>query len=116
MLTSMNKHVEIRAYNLKPGSRAEFHKVVTEQAVPMLRRWNVDLVAFGPSPHDEDSYYLIRAYGSLADRQRSQDAFYGSDEWKDGPRASVIGPIESYTSVVLELDDATVDGLRRRSL
>ena len=72
----------------------------------------VDVVAFGPSPHDEDSYYLIRAYASLADRQHSQDAFYGSDEWRNGPRESVLGKIESMTAVVLELDEAIVDGLR----
>jgi hypothetical protein len=40
----------------------------------------VDVVAHGPSPHDETSYYLIRQYADLAERQRSQDAFYGSDE------------------------------------
>jgi hypothetical protein len=52
----------------------------------MLQRWNVDVVAFGPSLHAEDSYYLIRSYASLEDRQQSQDAFYGSDEWKQGPQ------------------------------
>ena len=30
-----------------------------------------------------------------------------------GPRESVVGKIESMTSVVLELDEATVDALRR---
>lgn len=105
--------VEIRAYNLKPGARAEFDRLAREQAVPMLRRWGVDVVAFGPSPHDETSYFLIRAYADVADRQRSQDAFYGSDEWRAGPREAVLALIESYTSVVLALDDATIEGLRR---
>jgi hypothetical protein len=109
----LKRSVEVRSYNLKPGSRAEFHDVVVREAVPMLERWKVDVVAFGPSPHDEDSYYLIRSYASLADRQQSQDAFYGSDEWRRGPRESVVGKIESMTSAVLELDDATIEGLRR---
>jgi hypothetical protein len=78
----------------------------------MLRRWDVDVVAHGPSPHDEESYYLIRAYSSLSDRQQSQDAFYGSQEWQDGPRASILALIEHYTSIVLELNAATVDALR----
>jgi len=105
--------VEIRSYNLKPGARPEFHRLATEVAVPMLRRWNVDVVAYGPSPHDDTSYYLIRAYASLDDRQRSQDAFYGSDEWRQGPRDAVLPLIDSYTSVVLDLDDAAVKSLRR---
>jgi NIPSNAP len=105
--------VEIRAYNLKPGARAEFDRLAREQAVPMLRRWDVDVVAFGPSSHDETSYFLIRSYADLADRERSQDAFYGSDEWREGPRAEVLALIESYTSVVLMLEDDVVDQLRR---
>ncbi|MFD2273444.1 NIPSNAP family protein [Undibacterium arcticum] len=72
----MNKFVEIRSYHLKPGTRAEFDRVAREMAVPMLLRWAVDVVAFGPSPHDDESYYLMRAYGSLAERQQSQDDFF----------------------------------------
>ena len=105
--------VEIRSYNLKSGRRAEFHRLASEQAVPMLRRFKVDVVAHGPSPHDEASYYLIRAYADLAERQRSQDAFYGSEEWRQGPREAVLALIESYTTVVLHLDERTVDALRR---
>jgi hypothetical protein len=78
----MRQFVEIRSYNLKPGTRDEFHRLMLEQSLPMLKRWNVDVVACGPSIHDDDSYYLIRAYTSLADRQESQDAFYGSAEWR----------------------------------
>jgi hypothetical protein len=82
----MNRVVEIRSYNLKPGTRPTFHQMVVEQAVPMLKRWQGDVVAYGPSLHDEDSYYLMRAYATLEDRQQSQDAFYGSAEWLEGPR------------------------------
>ena len=104
--------VEIRSYNLKPGTRAAFHRLVVHEAVPMLQRWGVDLLAYGPSPHDEVSYYLIRAYRSLHDRQRSQDAFYGSAEWREGPRERILAPIESYTSIALPLDAGTVTALR----
>lgn len=109
----MSHFVEIRSYNLKPGVRERLHQMMLEQALPMLERWSVDVVAYGPSPHDQDSYYLIRAYPSLAAREQSQDAFYGSDEWRSGPREPILALIESYTSVVLELDDATLQGLRR---
>lgn len=104
--------IEIRGYNLRPGSRPGFHLLMVERAVPMLRRWRCDVVAFGPSLHDEDSYHLVRAYRSLAHRQDSQDAFYESAEWREGPREALLACIESYTSVVRELDEATVEGLR----
>jgi hypothetical protein len=109
----MHRFVEIRSYNLKPGTRAEFHRLVVEQSLPMLDRWSVDVVAYGPSLHDDDSYYLIRAYASLEDRERSQEAFYGSDEWRRGPRQAIVGCIESDTSVVVEMDPDTIDRLRR---
>lgn len=109
----MKRFVEIRGYNLKPRTRADFHRLVTERSVPMLRRWEVDVVAFGPSLHDDDSYFLIRAYASLEARQRSQDAFYGSDEWRRGPRQEILDCIDGDTSVVIEIDAVTIDALRR---
>jgi hypothetical protein len=108
----MKKHVEIRSYNLKAGSRDEFHRLVREASIPMLERWGVDVVAYGPSPHDEISYYLIRAYDSLEHRRSSQAAFYGSAEWCEGPRDKIVPLIESYTSIVLEIEAGLVDRLR----
>ena len=40
-------------------------------------------------------------------------AFYGSDEWTKGPRQRVLADIESYTTVVIHVDAATLAGLRR---
>jgi NIPSNAP len=104
--------VEIRSYNLKPGTRDKFHQLAERDAVPMLKRWKIDVVSYGPSLHDANSYFLIRSFASIEDRQRSEDAFYGSEEWKTGPRDAVLACIESYTTVVVQLDDATLKGLR----
>jgi hypothetical protein len=104
--------VEIRSYNLKPGTRDTFHQLAERDAVPMLKRWRIDVVAHGPSLHDANSYFLMRSFASVEDRQRSEDAFYGSDEWKTGPRDAVLACIESYTTVVVRLDEATLKGLR----
>ena len=108
----MNHFVEIRSYTLKPGTRKEFHRLFLEEAFPMLQRWKVDVVAYGPSLHDQDSYFLMRRYDSLAQREESENAFYGSDEWRQGPREAIIALIEKYTEIVLELDESTVEGLR----
>lgn len=110
----MKNLVEFRSYTLKPSSRDQFHQLMLEQSMPMLKRWHVDVVDFGPSAHEENSYYLIRCYDSLAHREQSQDAFYGSDEWKLGPREAVIALIENYTCFVLELEDDIVQKLRRK--
>jgi hypothetical protein len=109
----MKQFIEVRSYNLKDGTRDEFHRLFLKQAMPMLKRWKIDVVDYGPSPHDQSSYYLIRCYDSLAHREQSEEAFYGSDEWRQGPREAIISLIESYTEIVLELDEATVQGLRK---
>lgn len=70
----------------------------------MLKRWGVDVVAYGASLDDGDLYYLLRAYPSVEELQRSQDAFYGSDEWCEGPREEIVALIESSISVVLSAD------------
>jgi hypothetical protein len=108
----MSPYVEIRSYNLTPGARPEFHRLMTERSLPLLQAWKVDVVAFGPSLHDSDSYFLMRAFPSLEERERSEDAFYGSPEWREGPREAVLALIESYTTVVIEMDDQTLRGLR----
>ena len=109
----MSQWVEFRSYNLKPGSRDEFHRLFLDRALPMLTRWRVNVVAYGPSPHGPNAYFLFRSYPSLEAREKSQTEFYGSDEWREGPSTEILALIENYTSVVLELDDATVEGLRR---
>ena len=108
----MNRVIEIRTYNLKLGTRDAFHRLVVEKSLPMLARWNVDVVAYGPSLHDADSYYLIRSYASVDDLRQSEEAFYGSAEWREGPREAILALIDSYASAVIEVDEATLRGLR----
>lgn len=79
----------------------------------MLNRWKVDVVRHGPSLHDGDSYYLMRAFASLEAREQSEDAFYGSDEWKVGLREAILALIENYTTIVIEMEDSTVKALRQ---
>ena len=71
------------------------------------------MVAHGPSLHDENTYYVIRRYDSLAQREQMEDAYYASDDWRQGPREALLALIENYTDIVLELDEVTVQGLRK---
>lgn len=108
----MKRLVEIRSYRLKPGMLDSFHAVVVDQAVPMLRRWGTEVVAFGPSPHEADCYFLARAYTGLDDLNARQNAFYGSDEWRAGPREAIVSRIETHLSTVVWMSAAAVDELR----
>ena len=105
--------IEIRTYRLKPGSAQAFHALVRDVSIPMVKRWGADVVCFGPCLHEETSYVLMRAYESLAELQSDQDTFYGSDEWRNGPRAAILSHIDQMMSVVLEADSATIDAMRK---
>jgi hypothetical protein len=104
--------LEIRSYNLKPGTRDAYHQMLVKEALPMLQRAKVDVVAYGPSLHDADSYYLMRAFPSAAARDKAEEAFYGSEEWKKGLRERVLAAIVNFTTVVIEIDQTTLNALR----
>src|SRR5438093_838369 len=108
----MKRIVEVRSYALKPSAACEFHNVVTSTAIPMLRSWGFDVVAFGPSPHDPNGYFLIRAFDNLSQLQAQEAAFYSSDSWRQGPREAIVSRIESYLDTVLWLSDESIDDLR----
>lgn len=109
----VKKIVEIRCLSLKPGTRGEFHRRFEERALPLLRQWQIDVVAFGPSLHDDDTYHVIRAFDSLEQRQAIEDAYYGSADWREGPRGEMLALIERYVDVVIDMDAAAVDALRK---
>ena len=111
----MNHLIEIRSINLQPGRREEFHRLYIEEALPLLKRWNFDVVAHGPSLHDENTYYVIRRFEGLARREEMEDTYYASDDWRQGPREAILALIENYTDIVLELNEVTVQGLRGKS-
>lgn len=53
--------------------------------------------------------YLIRAYGSLAERDRQEAEFYGSDAWRNGPRGAIISRILQYQTIAVEVPERLVE-------
>ncbi|QBE61699.1 NIPSNAP family protein [Pseudoduganella lutea] len=105
--------IEIRSYKLKPGTTRVFHQLFSKKAVPMLTDWGTEVVAFGPSLHQEDGYFLIRSYQDLADLKNRQDHFYGSQEWRNGPREEIVNKIENSLDTLVWLSETGVNDLRR---
>ena len=104
--------VEIRAYRLKPGTRADFHAAATHQALPMVRAYGMDVVSHGPVLNDENGYFLVRSFASLAELTAQEDEFYGSAPWREGPREALVSRIATYVDTLLWLSPAAIDDLR----
>ncbi|WP_268849033.1 NIPSNAP family protein [Flavobacterium aestivum] len=102
---------EIRTYKLKKGLSEDFQKIFIEVGLPMLKRWKVNVVDYGLSLVDNESFYVIRGYDSVEQRKKSQEEFYGSDEWINGPNDSVMNCIETYNTVVIENEKLSITRL-----
>ena len=83
-----------------------------EVSVPLHTRNGIDVVAYGNSLHDADSYYLIRAFESEEQMKSVLDDFYASAGWRSGPREAIISRIELSLKSVLSLPQSGIDGLR----
>lgn len=98
----MAKIIEILQYTLKNGTGTEFHRIMCEISIPLHEKYGIDVVSYGHSLHDADSYYLIRAFESEDWMTTVLDNFYASAEWRNGPREDIVNRIDvSFKSVLL---------------
>jgi NIPSNAP len=93
--------VEILTVNLRPGTRNKFHQFYLTESLPLQRKWKIEVIAHGPSLHDENSYFVVRSFKDLESRQKSQDEFYNSDDWQKGPRTAMLAMIENMATAVM---------------
>jgi quinol monooxygenase YgiN len=104
------KLIEIRTYRLKPDC-AERFVAAFQDALPLVRQ-SMDVVAFGRSDHEHESFYLVRAYADRSQLEAQQNAFYASSAWRAGPRQALIECLDSYLNTLLWLSDESVEDLR----
>jgi len=102
--------LEIRTYRVHPGEQARLGERM-EAVRPLLGRYGIDVVWMGPSAADEEHYLLLRAFESLEKRTLLEDAFYGSDAWRLGPRDGILELIETYHTVVLHSTESAIASL-----
>ena len=81
-------------------------------SVPLHQCADLEILAFGSSLHSEDAYFLIRAFDSLEQMATSQNSFYSSDDWLNGPRSDILDSIQSSSKSVLSLDEVAINTLK----
>jgi len=103
------KTVEILLYTLGLDTNHKFHQITQDVSVPLHRGVGIDVVAYGYSLHDADSYYLIRAYDALT---ISQDKSHHSDTRINVQQEEVVNLIMTTTHFVITLCNKEVDRQR----
>jgi hypothetical protein len=104
--------LDLRTYRLVPGGAEQFDRIFRERVLPMLERFGIEVVGYGPSLDDGDLYYLMRAFGSATLREEQLDAFYGSEVWGQNYRDAVLALIETYHTLLIDFPPA-MRGLSR---
>lgn len=102
--------IEIRTYRIKPEASEQF-EIAMQNALSMVRA-SMDVVAFGRTDHEGESYFLIRAFSSEVDLKLKQEAFYSSLAWRDGPREPLVKCIDTYVNTIVQMSEKPVDELR----
>lgn len=109
----MSKIVEILTYRLRPDSGAAFDAIMLAESAPLHDAAGIDVIAFGPSAHDPQSYMLIRSFASREQMQLVLDDFYASNAWRNGPREAIVASIVENHRITCALNGQTLEALRR---
>ena len=107
-----NHVLEVRIFRAHHGRRNELLARFRDELLPMLKRHSVEPIHWGPSLHDEDSCFLIRAWPSAAERQEKLDAMYGGAEWLMNQEEQVLGMIDTMNSCIFEADEWLIGAIQ----
>lgn len=110
---SSNQVLEMRILRIYHGQRDAYGDYMRDALARLYEDGGMEIIHHGPSLHDEDSYYVIRAHPSVAEREARMDAVYGSDEWLLKHEEKTLGMIDSLNTVVFEADDRLIEALRK---
>ena len=78
----------------------------------MVRAYGMDVVSHGVVPNDDNGYFLVRSFASLAELTAQEDEFYGSAPWREEPRESLVSRIDTCVDTLLWLSPAAIADLR----
>jgi hypothetical protein len=78
----------------------------------MLRAKGMDVVAYGRSDHEEETYFLARSYVSRKALEREKAEFYGSEDWKLGPRSELVDRIQTYMNTLIWVSETALVSMR----
>jgi NIPSNAP len=107
----MSSLLEMRLFKLRPGTRDEFHRISDEGTIPMMRRYGINVLAYGPTLNDENGYLLLRSFADEEERVRLSQSLYDNDEWERNYEGPIMSMIESYHTAVIPAADSLVGQL-----
>ena len=94
---------ELRQYRILPGKRDEWGGVHGGEDHPRPEAMGAVIVGSFVGAEDDETYVWIRRFESDAQLTAFNDAYYGSDEWKDELEPKVKEMLDFPSMVVTRL-------------
>jgi len=94
--------VEVRAYRIKPGRRAEFIDFFETRAVPALRSYGMQVLGPLLDVENPNKFVFLRSFPSLDEREGMKNEFYEGALWKNELESIAMPMIDSYDVILCE--------------
>ena len=108
-----DQFLELRIYKIHHGLRDRFAVSMRAILLPLFERHGMNIIHHGPSAHDKDSYFLIRAFQSAADRKEKLEDAFSESEWLARYESSIMDMID-YTGTALVPATELIESLTGR--
>lgn len=90
---------ELRQYKVLPGKMEEWLELMEGEFIPFAESHGMNITASFRGEEDETCYVWMRRFESEAERERIDEAVYGSDTLKNdiGPRSTTVLAKDGHT-------------------
>ena len=104
--------VEMRAYRITPGRRAEFLDIFHRKSLPAHAEIGMKILGPFLSIEDPDVFFFMRGFPDLASREPMKARFYEGELWKGELEAILMPMLEKYDVVLVDDPENTLFGRR----
>ena len=94
---------ELRQYQMKPGKKAEWLKLMEEEIIPLQVQKGMVIVGSFVGEEDENIYVWIRRFKDEAERKCLYKKVYENDYWQNNLLPRVAGCIEREHNIITRL-------------
>lgn len=98
--------VEVRTYTIAAGLRQRFLDLFELRTRPLQQSLGIEVVGPWLDVESPDRFVWLRAFPSMAERDRMKQALYEGPEWTGELEAMMMPMLADFTSIQIEMSAA----------
>jgi hypothetical protein len=98
--------VEVRTYTIAEGLRQRFLLLFETRTRPLQQSLGIDVAGPWLDVENADRFVWLRAFPSMAERERMKQALYEGPEWTGELEAIMMPMLSHFTSIQIEMSAA----------